>query len=197
MLSITSLPHSILFFIPATERKRGLLWHGRSPVLWEISVLLKKLRFEYMPREVRRQQNMEPQYFCIFFPSAFFYFLILSETATGLNMTIAVLIMNTYSYLQGFVWCYNDITQCGHCCSFTDIFWFNSCLTGAFHCCHTYSTQKQLLQTQNALPISFGRSNMWMLTAKWAKLSPWQSYVPSWAWIHPQINPCPQLLELL
>lgn len=132
-----------------------------------------------------------------FSPSAFFYFLILSETATGWNMTIAVLIMNTYSYLQGFVWCYNDITQCGHCCSFTDIFWFNSCLTGAFHYCHTYSTQKQLLQTQNALPISFGRSNMWMLTAKWAKLSPWQSYVPSWAWIHPQINPCPQLLELL
>lgn len=142
-------------------------------------------------QEVRTQQNMEPQYFCIF-PSAFFYFLILSETATGLNMTTAVLFMSTYSYFQGFVWCYNDMTQCGYCCSFTGIFGFNSCWAGAFHYCHTYSTQKQLLQTQNAL-LSFGRSNMWKPTAKWEKLSPQQSSVPSWAWIHLQINPVPSV----
>lgn len=123
----------------------GLLWHLWSLVLWEISVLLKKLRFEYMPK-VRRYQNMEPQYFLIFFPSTFFHLLILkSQTATGLNMTDNCCTFFAYIFLlPRFFCCYKDMTICGYCCSFTGMlgFWFNSCRTGAFYYCHIYSTQK-------------------------------------------------------
>lgn len=123
----------------------GLLWHLRSLVHWEISVLSKKLRFEYTPRSQKTTKH-GTTVFPYFFPFTFFHLLILkSQTATGLNMTDNCCTFFAYIFLlPRFFCCYKDVTNCAYCCSFTGMlgFGFNSWQTGAFYYCHIYSTQK-------------------------------------------------------
>lgn len=102
----------------------------------------EKIEIQVTCQEVRRQQNMEPQYFFIFCP--LLSSILKSQTATGLNMTDNYRTFFAYIPLLPTFWCYKDMTKCGYSSSFTGIFGFqfNSCWTGAFYYCHTQSTQK-------------------------------------------------------
>lgn len=157
-----------------------------------------------MPRSQKTTKQGTTVFLYFFSPSTFFHFLILkSQTATGLNMTDNCCTLSTYSYFQGVFGVTKTWLSVATAVHFQVFLDFNSIPVGqvpftiATLTAHR-SQEATAAETESSSHIrirtgapTLGRSNMWLLTVNWEKLSPYQSYVSSWAWIHPQINPVP------